>query len=137
MEKSPATRAPRTVSRPASVRGNITNVVGITKSAKSDKVYGPVYSKNDPIAFSVTQRREAGAGGTDGGGVDPTVRMKPPSDYPKETFFFTLGLSGPGVIHVKKSKSKKMNAALSKGFKSKVLAKVQPKALTKKDDLKF
>ena len=62
--------------------------------------------------------------------------MPAPSDYPKDQFFYSLGLSGPGVIHPKKrvqskgvsGTSKKMNAALSKGFKSKVLAKIQPPA---------
>ena len=57
--------------------------------------------------------------------------MPAPSDYPKDSFFFSMGLKGPGVIHPKKKvkgtgtsgTSKKMNAALSKGFKSKVLAK--------------
>jgi hypothetical protein len=56
--------------------------------------------------------------------------MPKPSDYPKDEFFFSLGLKGPGVVHPKKTgkskeigKSKKMSAALSKGFKSKVLGK--------------
>ena len=65
-------------------------VGGFNKSSKTDTVYGPVYSKGDPISFSFTQRRAAGGGGQDGGGVDPTVRMTPPADYPKDQFYFNL-----------------------------------------------
>ena len=84
---SSSVRKTSSVKRPASsLRNNIT-AVG-TKSATQDSVYAPVYGKNDPIAFSVTQRRAAGAGGQEGGGVDPTVRMPKPNDYPKDEFFF-------------------------------------------------
>jgi hypothetical protein len=50
--------------------------------------------------------------------------MAPPADYPKDPFYFNLSLNGQGVNHpkkIKKSKTK-MSAALSKGFKSKVIS---------------
>ena len=47
-------RSNRSTSRPTSVRSRLGVVPTLTKSATKDVVYGPVYSKNDPIAFSVT-----------------------------------------------------------------------------------